>query len=133
MNTFIKSMKDDYYKNLLDMCDKQNIKNHLIKFDIIESENNTVIDNVVYSVSECEEHYTKEWNKLNIVHKKLKLKEYILNLNTDDKNKKILIKKFNQLLKDKKITKKNDVNYDSENGVIISIPILKCKNNMYYV
>jgi hypothetical protein len=133
MNSIIKSMKDEYYKNLLEICKIKNITNHLIKFDIVESENNKVIDNVIYSVSETEEHYNKEWNKLNIVHKKLKLKEYILNLNTDETNKKILIKKFNQLLKDKKITKKNDVNYDSENGMIISIPILKCKNNMYYV
>ena len=37
------------------------------------------------------------------------------------------------MIKNKKLTKKNEVEYDAINGKIISIPSLKYKNNNYNI
>tara|TARA_Y100000590_G_C15599366_1_gene969370 strand:- start:549 stop:1043 length:495 start_codon:yes stop_codon:yes gene_type:complete len=78
-------------------------------------------------------YYKKPWNKLNIVHKKIKVREYINNLMLTKQKKKILIDKLINLLNNKKLNKKNDVDYDTLNGKIITISILKCKNDDYFI
>lgn len=77
--------------------------------------------------------YRKTWSKLNSIHKIIKIKEFINNLSTDNKVKDNLKKQFIQLIKDKKITKKNDINYDMTNGIILSIPMLQYKDNKYII
>ena len=47
--------------------------------------------------------------------------------------KKILINKLILLINSKKLNKKEDINYDSINGKIINIPILKFKNEEYVI
>ena len=37
------------------------------------------------------------------------------------------------MIKDRKLTKKTDINYDSINGIILSIPILQYNNNKYNI
>ena len=78
-------------------------------------------------------YYKKPWNKLNIIHKKIKIKEYINNLVLTKNKKKILTEKLIKLLNNKQLNKKNDVDYDINNGKIITITILKCKNDEYFI
>ena len=138
MNTIVNKMSKEYYESLLKQVKFQNmssyiepINNRIDKYNIKE---NIIEPNTVSETQYSEDyHYKKTWNKLNIVHKKLKLKEFVNNLETDIINKKELLSKLNKMLKTKKITKKNDVIYDDENGRVISIPILKHKDNKYYL
>ena len=37
------------------------------------------------------------------------------------------------MIKDRKLTKKTDINYDSISGIILSIPILQYNNNKYNI
>ena len=79
-------------------------------------------------------HYKKSWNKLSLVHKNIKAKEFVSKLmikNNDDKKK--LEKTIIKLIKEKKLTKKDKVNYDSVNGRIISIPDLIHVNGHYFI
>jgi hypothetical protein len=78
-------------------------------------------------------YYKKPWNKLNIVHKKIKVKEYINNLMLTKHKTKILIDKLVNLLNKKLLNKQNEVDYDIYNGKIITITILKYKNNEYFI
>ena len=41
--------------------------------------------------------------------------------------------KLVNMIKERKITKKTDINYDVTNGIILSIPILQYVNNKYVV
>ncbi len=78
--------------------------------------------------------YRKPWNKLNIIHKKIKMEEFVNNLKIDDLEiKKHLKNQFVMMIKNKQLTKKTDVEYDAINGKIISVPSLKYKNNKYNI
>jgi hypothetical protein len=99
-----------------------------------------ITDVITEGITETETVYTedfvykKPWNKMNIVHKKLKIEEFVNNLDIDDLEiKKHLKSQFVSMLKNKKLTKKNEVEYDPVNGKIISIPSLKYKNNNYNI
>jgi hypothetical protein len=60
--------------------------------------------------------------------------EFVNNLTIDDlEMKKHLKKQLVQMITEKKLTKKNDVEYDHINGRIISIPSLQYKNNNYNI
>lgn len=61
--------------------------------------------------------YKKPWAKLNIVHKIIKIKEYINNLQLSMEEKIIQISHLTSLLKAKKLS----VEYDINNCIIISI------------
>jgi hypothetical protein len=85
-------------------------------------------------VLSTENLYNKPWTKLNLIHKKIKIKEYINNLNninTDDKS--LLIDSLIKLLESKVLTKKNMVEYNQTEGKIISIYMLKYENNKYII
>jgi hypothetical protein len=78
--------------------------------------------------------YRKPWNKLNSIHKIIKIKEFISNLESDDIDMKKKLKiKLVDMIKNKQLTKKTDINYDSTNGNIISIPILQYKESKYMI
>ena len=71
-------------------------------------------------------------NKLNQIHKILKMKEFInsltnINVNEKDKLKENLI----ELIKNKVLSKKEKINYDETNGKIISLINLQYKDNKY--
>jgi hypothetical protein len=76
--------------------------------------------------------YKKPWNKLNIIHKIIKMKEFVNELKIEDNEmKKHLKTQLVSMLKNKKLTKKSDVDYDAVNGKIITVHSLQCKNNTY--
>tara|TARA_A100001015_G_scaffold320028_1_gene444944 strand:+ start:862 stop:1305 length:444 start_codon:yes stop_codon:yes gene_type:complete len=134
--------KKNYYQNLLEITNKLDIDNNWIKKNInnfTEELTITESENVESSESKdvmfSEDYlYKKAWNKLSNVHKIIKLKEFVKKLPIKkDEDVKELIKTLNYLVKKKKLTRKDQVNYDSINGQVISIPNLQYKNGKYFV
>jgi hypothetical protein len=79
--------------------------------------------------------YQKPWTKLTQIHKVIKIKEFVntkLNIE-DEKEKQELRDKLVDKVKNKELTKKESVNYDSIKGIVISIPKLEYKNGKYIV
>ncbi len=125
-----------YYKNLEQHAKKNKIDIVLPKLpkiiletpspeQLTHTENNTESENI-YSEDFV---YKKPWNKLNIIHKCIKMQEYVNNLNIDDPEmKKHLKNHLVTMIKNKKLTKKTDVEYDHINGKIISVPSLQYNN-----
>jgi len=71
--------------------------------------------------------YLKPWIKINTIHKIIKLKEFLNNL--ENFNNEGLKQELIDLIKSKKLK----VNYDSTKGTIISINDLIYENNNYYI
>ena len=119
-----------YYKNLETHAKKNNITIKLPHVNLIENNiKDTENDNIntetetLYSEDFV---YKKPWNKLNNIHKIIKVKEFINKLDISDMEmKKHLINQFTTMIKNKQLTKKSDVEYDHIHGNIISIPSLK--------
>ena len=147
METLQHNIKCIYYKNLEIYAKKHKIDinlpeyNKLIKNNspdttVTEHADNTEInDNNDTEVTYSEDFvYKKPWNKLNIIHKKIKMEEFVNNLSIDDLEiKKLLKNQLVLMIKNKQLTKKNEVEYDAVNGKIISIPTLKYKHNNYNI
>lgn len=141
-NILKNNMLSLYYNNI----DIQARKNKInINIPLIQTVPVNIADTLVNTATENAtetEHintsddfvYKKPWNKLNSIHKVIKMKEFINNMSIDD----IEIKKHLQTMlidtiKNRKLTKKNDVEYDNINGKILSIPTLQYKHNKYCV
>jgi len=114
--------------------DCENIK-EISKNPELNDNNSNIQSSDVQEIQYSEDYlYKKPWTKLTSVHKMIKMKEFVNKLlinNEDDKND--LKKKLVGLIKTKKLTKKNMVKYDSINGRVIAVPILKYKNGKYLV
>lgn len=134
----------EYYKTLKKILHKQHNKKYDSYFDSLLSEEAitesevmnesiSISDNKTNDDNPDDFYYKKPWNKLNIIHKKIKIKEFINNLLLTKQKKKTLIDKLIHLLNEKKLNKKNEIDYDSNNGKIITITILKCKNDEYFI
>lgn len=140
MEELTKTMLILYYNNLEKQAKKNKININIPKVEnntseimSIQTENTqtentqTENDDTIYSDDYM---YKKPWNKLNSIHKIIKMKEFVNNIKMDDMEmKKHLKTQLIQMVKDRRLTKKNDVEYDSVNGRIISIPSLQYKNN----
>ncbi len=136
-----------YYKNLETYAKKNKIEINVPNYNKIHdnepepetiTEQNTELNTDVITETEgmySEDFvYKKPWNKVNIIHKKIKLEEFVNNLAINDSQmKKHLKTQLVSMLKNKKLTKKNEVEYDAVNGKIISIPSLNYKNNNYNI
>ena len=126
-NTTIAIKMDNLYQTYIEYnAIKNNIKliNNIEPLLTIESD-------IIYS---DEYIYKKPWNKLNNIHKIIKLKEFINTLHFDDiEMKKTLQIKLINMIKDKTLTKNADINYDSVNGSIVAIPMLQYINNKYII
>ena len=143
INQILKNLKKNYYESLLTSLSKNsnantihiNFLNKTIDGETISSE--TVAETATETVesknnSDNNELYTKPWNKLNPIHKILKIKEFVNNLkNTNDSNKAELKDELSALVKTKVLTKKEKVNYDEKNGKIISLVSLQYKEGKY--
>ena len=145
-------MEIRYYKSILQSLEKMEIdeswlNNHLRKlYDQLPqeklSETFTEKKKDINSSSDTENHkqifadddlYKKSWQKLNSIHKILKVKEFINNLKMDSEKDKIKLKdELVELIKDKVLTKKENVKYDESNGKIISLPNLQYKDGKYF-
>ncbi len=146
MEALKQSILIEYYNNLQKQAKKNKVSINLPKLE--NKMDNIVVSDVAMTSthseitqSELDETiysddyvYKKPWNKLNSIHKIIKMKEFVNNIKMDDiEMKKHLKNQLIQMVKDRKLTKKNDVEYDSINGIIISIPSLQYKNNNYNI
>lgn len=125
-----------YLDNLLNECINRKINSSIIKDKLKNIDNNITETNSLTETDTYTEDYIykKEWNKLHSTHKIIKLREFVNRLNiNNDTEKKNLKKDLINLVKNKKLTKKNSVNYNSEKGLISSIPNLNVVNNKYEI
>jgi len=139
MEALKEKMTNLYYSNLEIQAKKNkitlniNITKPIINITETEQQQTVQMSDTETNYSE-DFVYKKPWNKLNSVHKKIKMTEFVNNLTIDDlEMKKHLKKQLIQMITEKKLTKKNDVEYDHINGHIISIPSLQYKNNNYNI
>ena len=139
VENIINNLELYYLNNLKKSCLKKNLNDNLINKKINSIDKN-ISDTVSVSESDTNLHnlddyvFKKDWNKLHLTHKKIKIKQFVKNLNiTDTNEKKDLINKLIGLLNNKKLTKKTTVNYNIEEGFITSIPNLEFKNNKYII
>lgn len=136
-------MNLSYYKNLKKDNTNSNIGKIIDKKisklqDILKETNDSVnegkISELESKLSETEESYFyKPWNKMSTVHKIIKLKEYVSELNLDNNIKLNLINYLKDALKNKKITKNDQVTYNVTKAKIISIPKLELSNNKFSI
>jgi hypothetical protein len=131
-----------YYNNLNKYLIKNNINNQyildhidkiMIKEEVNEKKPNTESDTAnIISITSDVNLYKKSWSKLNIIHKTIKIKEFVNNLKINsEKNREKIKNELIDLLKKKVLTKKDKVNYDEEKGVIVSLTELEYNNGMY--
>lgn len=140
LSTIQTQLKIQYYTSLIlqlkkNKSDTKHIEKLLnnINDTIIESETTTILNTDTDIKSEDDYIYKKEWNKLNNIHKIIKIKEYVNNLSINSTEKDVLKNTFINFVKNKKITKKSSVIYDIINCRIINIPCLEFKNGKYTI
>ena len=149
IDTIKKSLEINYLTNLIKACEKNGLNKDLLeykKLKVLEDSetkaNNIKKSNSSLSLNNSEspttEQYSDEylylklWTKLSAIHKIIKIKEYVnMLLITNNKDKDELKEKLIELVKNKIITKKDTVLYDSTKGRIISIPNLQFLNGKY--
>lgn len=161
MDSYISNLqKDIEHKYLLALRKKTYIDNLVVQQEKLENvikdfkQLNVPLQNVSETVSEIDNQqdnqkdsqkdnleainqfiYNKSWNKLALVHKILKIKEYVnksLAINNDELKKK-LIDELIDAIKNKRLSKKDQVNYDDAKAMVISIPSLKHDNGKFYL
>lgn len=128
--------KDYYVKDLqkiIKMLKERSIEQMETKKPLTSKKNkdNNLFDNMDQYL------FNKPWNRLPEVHKFIKIKEYVnksLIIYENEKKEK-LIKQMFTAVKQKKLTRKGSVNYDSINCRIISVPNLKYNKSkeIYYL
>lgn len=141
-----------YINNLIKTCEKNNINKDILmkeleKADssnkeqiILNKEKNkssnslTNTDSPTTTKFSDDYLYQKPWNKLTAIHKIIKVKEYVNQLLIEnEKDKQTIKESLIDLVKNKTLTKKDSVIYDSNKFKIISIPILKFENGKYII
>lgn len=140
IDIIIKKLEIKYYSSLNTTLIKNNneiewVTTHINKLNKIESDNEVInkIDNVNLENQNDENLYKKSWSKLNPIHKIIKLKEFVNNLNFDIENNREELKELlSNLVKTKILTKKDKIDYDELNGKVLSIKNLQYKDNKYY-
>lgn len=144
-----------YYNNMISYCKKLD-KNYLpfqkileninisdntltetdtnkITTDPVEDNCQPLSDNNEIKYSE-DYLYKKQWSKLTNIHKIIKIKEFVNKLLiNEEKDKDELKKTLIDMVKNKQLSKKEIVNYDSINGRIIAIIILEYKDGKYFI
>lgn len=142
MESIKNMLKITYLNNLILTCNKLLINVDFLTKKLNELEINNKIEDSPISKQESEINnnmsensdylYLKPWNKLTTIHKIIKIKEFVTNLNINDVNEKDTLKeKLIELIKNKNLIKNNKINYDSTKGKIISISCLLHNNNKY--
>jgi hypothetical protein len=74
--------------------------------------------------------FLKPWNKINKIHKIIKLKEFVKSLDCSEKDKENLKE---ELIENIKTNNKFKITYDEKKGRIISIPNLSFSNGKYNI
>ena len=121
--TLNKSNRDiDWLKNYINILNNPEVQ--------LKQDNKNIID---LKENNTNNLYTKSWTKLNIIHKNIKIKEFVNNINCINENEKNILKdELINLLKSKILTRKDTIVYDEENGKIKSIINLQYKDGKYF-
>ena len=146
-----KSLEINYLSNLIKACEKNGLDKDLLeeKLSKLTEESETKTSSMKKNTSNlslnntesptsahfCDDYlYLKPWTKLTAIHKIIKIKEYAnMLLVKDEKDKDELREKLIDMVKNKIITKKDSVLYDSTKGKIISIPNLQFIDGKYII
>ena len=125
-----KRINKNYYQNLLEYSKKLNNEKHI---ELIKNK----IEDILIITNEltfCDNYiYKKSWKKLNIIHKVLKIKEYInTNFQVSNQIRDSIINTLEELITKKHIDE-NNILYDLNNMKIISITILEYSNGAFKI
>jgi hypothetical protein len=143
INILKKKLEIKYYNALI-----KTLKNNNMNYDRLNDIVLKLNENIMETIDETEEVpvtnekplqiftddtlYKKPWNKLNSIHKILKIKEFVNSLNIKSPQEKESLKdELVNLIKLKVLTKKETINYDEDNGKINSLINLQYKNGKY--
>jgi len=136
INIINKKLVIKYYKSIQSTLSKNNI-NYTWLDDIINNIINEKQETITKSETDSNESahedlYKKPWNKLNAIHKIIKIKEYINNIKNITNDERVELRdKLCELVRTKVLSKKEKVNYDSDKGKIISLINLEYKDGKY--
>jgi len=144
-----------YINNLIKTCEKQNINKDILMKELEKADNlnkeqitlnkdkikknissNSLTNTESPTLNKFSDDYLyqKPWNKLTAIHKIIKVKEFVNQLLIENEKDKQKIKdSLVDLVKNKTLTKKDSVIYDSNKFKIISIPMLKFENGKYII
>mgnify|MGYP006138871799 CR=1 FL=1 len=141
-----------FYQNTMNKIYFTNIKNNTSNKEIISKVNCSIsnitlnILNVTDSIDEKkmseiddklsetdEGYFYKPWNKMSAVHKIIKIKQFVNNMNIENNQKSKLITYLKTALKKKIISKNDQVIYNISKAKIVSIPKLELKNNSFSI
>ena len=142
-----KELKIAYYDNIIEYVNKNKMHsvvqiNNIIKLreeltfckntDINPSSESLSASQVTEHNNGEEIYYKKPWVKLNVVHKIIKIKEFVneLKINLEEDREK-LRGELIELIKNKTLTKKDKIKYDETNMKIVSIVDLEYNNGKY--
>lgn len=112
-----------YYNNIKEHTTDTKLKKKINKINSNITETlteDTATTAISATNTQVESYYSKSWNKLLNVHKSIKLKEYIYNLDISNCKKKEVLKLLKKQLKSKTLNNKN-VEYDMNKGKIVHI------------
>ena len=114
---------------IADKIEKFNIKNK-INTNICSDNNEATVTETDILTENTDYLFLKPWNKLNQVHKIIKIKEFVNNLDTNKTDKETIKDAIIDIIKNKK---KITIMYDDTKGKVISISLLCFKNGKYYI
>ena len=111
---------------ILELSNNCNITENIgsnISENIILTDTDILSENIDYL-------FLKPWNKLNQIHKVIKIKEFVKNLDCPFKDRENLKDQIIELLKNKNKVK---FSYNESKGQLISISALSFKGGKYYI
>lgn len=117
------SINYSYLQNIINELKKNESENILTNF-----ENNSETERMSEKIDYL---YTKPWSKLNQIHKIIKIKEFVNNLDINKLEKENLKDDLIKIIKEK--NKKNKIIYDEIKGKILSISTLTFNNEKYNI
>jgi hypothetical protein len=149
MNQILETLDIKYYTNINNYLIKNNINNNSINTHLSKLENNIQItknnntvslhtdqtssEQSIINVTPSQFNdnlYNKPWNKLNIIHKIIKIREFVDNLDIKSEKDRCKLKdELILLLKNKTLIK--NIEYSDTKCVIISINNLEYSNGNY--
>jgi hypothetical protein len=111
-----------------------NLTSKINELSAINTNSETKVNDVVTETDLLSENidylFLKPWNKINKIHKIIKLKEFVKSLDCSEKDKENLKE---ELIENIKTNNKFKITYDEKKGRIISIPNLSFSNGKYNI
>jgi len=142
IDIIINNLELKYYTSITNTLNKNNIEikwleTHINKLNEILITDTEIIKKndpiILNQHSNDNDLFKKSWTKLNLIHKVIKIKEFVNNIKIDTETDRENLKdELINLVKTKILTKKDKIIYDEENGKIISLVNLQYKDGKYF-